>query len=75
MDKRKTFMSVPPCGLCFKAPNGNVPLARFRSDRAEMAFSPLAGGSQPAHLDRGSSLKLLYLRRHMQRLLEVKTRE
>lgn len=68
--RRQTFMSVPPCCLCFKAPNGYVPLAGFRSDRAEMAFSPLAGGSQQSHLDRGSSLKLLYLRGHMQRLLE-----
>lgn len=75
MDRRTTFMSVPPCCLCLKAPNGYVPLAGFRSDRAEMAFSPLAGGSQPSHLDRGSSLKLLYLRRHMRRLLEVKTRD
>ena len=54
-------MSVPPCCLCLKAPNGYVPLAGFRSDRAEMAFSPLAGGSQPSHFDKGSSLKLLYL--------------
>lgn len=56
-------MSTPPCGRCFKAPNGYVPLAEFRSDRAEMAFSPLAGGSQPSHFDKGSSLKLLYLKR------------
>lgn len=54
--EEKTFMSVPPCGLCFKAPNGYVPLARFRSDRAEMAFSPLAGGVQSSHLDSGSYL-------------------
>lgn len=59
--KQKTFMSVPPCCLCFKALNGYVPLAWFRSDRAEIAFSPLAGGSQPSHCDNGSSLKLLYL--------------
>lgn len=59
----KTFMSVPPCALCLKAPNGYVPLAGFRSERAEIAFSPLAGGSQPSHFDSGSSLKLLYLRR------------
>lgn len=56
-------MSVPPCGLCFKAPNGYVPLAGFRSERAEIAFSPFAGGSQPLHCDNGSSLKLLYLKR------------
>lgn len=62
--KIKTFMSVPPCGLCFKAPNGYVPLAGFRSDRAEIAFSPFSGGSQPSHFERGSSLKLLYLRRN-----------
>lgn len=64
MDGEKTFMSVPPWGLCFKAPNGYVPLAGFRSDRAEMAFSPLAGGLQPSHLDSGSFLKLLYLKKH-----------
>lgn len=57
-------MSVPPCCLWLKAPNGYVPLAGFRSDRAEMAFSPLAGGSQPSHCDNGSSLKLLYLMSH-----------
>lgn len=62
--KMKTFMSVPPCGLCFKAPNGYVPLAGFRSDRAEIAFSPFSGGSQPSHFESGSSLKLLYLRRN-----------
>lgn len=56
-------MSTPPCGRCFKAPNGYVPLAGFRSDRAEMAFSPLEGGSQPSHFDKGSPLKLLYLKR------------
>lgn len=60
----KTFMSVPPCGLCFKAPNGYVPLAGFRSERAEIAFSPFSGGLQPSHLDNGSSLKLLYLGRN-----------
>lgn len=58
----KTFMSVPPCCLCLKAPNGYVPLAGFRSERAEIAFSPFAGGSQPSHFDNGSSLKLLYLK-------------
>lgn len=61
--KTKTFMSVPPCDLCLKAPNGYVPLAGFRSERAEIAFSPFAGGSQPSHFDNGSSLKLLYLKR------------
>lgn len=61
--KMITFMSVPPCGLCLKAPNGYVPLAGFRSDRAEIAFSPFSGGSQPSHFDNGSSLKLLYLKR------------
>lgn len=52
----KTFMSVPPCERCLKAPNGYVPLAGFRSDRAEMAFSALKGGLQPSHFDSGSFL-------------------
>lgn len=56
-------MSVPPCGLCLKAPKGYVPLAGFKSERAEIAFSPFAGGLQPSHFDSGSSLKLLYLKR------------
>lgn len=51
-----TFMSVPPWGRCLRAPNGYEPLARLRSERAEIEFSPFSSGTQSSHTDRGSSL-------------------
>ena len=56
-----TFMSVPPWLRCPSAPKGYLPLGELRSERAEMAFSPLYGGVQ-LHRDNGSCVKSLYLK-------------
>lgn len=68
------FMSVPPWGLCPRAPKGYVPLAGFRSDRAEIAFSPFWAGLQPSHADKGSFIKLLYLCHRKERWKKLSTR-